>query len=259
MLLRAISQTFFFLSETLSKAQTMERIRVNLKFNLCLSVDVEGRSGGISVMWRDTIKCRVMNYSRHFINLIVEENEQEEWRLTCYYGYLERSRRRQAWDLLKELRDMSELPWCIVGDFNDLLSQEDKRGTHPHPNWLCNGFRNAVCDCDFTDIQLEGYPITWTNNRDSPDVIEERFDRAMANSKWLMIYPNVKLLNLHASHSDHSPILLQSSPTIRNEKTSSVLKTFGSRKMMWKRWWRKDEGEREVWKLLLEQFGARRS
>ncbi|KAK2449721.1 hypothetical protein QL285_008883 [Trifolium repens] len=185
-----------FLSETLSKAQTMERIRVTLKFNSCLLVDVEGRSGGLSVMWRDTINCRVMNYSRNFVNLIVKEKEEEEWRLTCYYGYSERGRRRQAWELLRELRDMSDLPWCIVGDFNDLLAQEDKKGTHPHPNWLCNGFRNAVSDCDLTDIQLEGYPYTWIKSRGSPTVVEERLDRAMANSKWLMTYPGVKLLNL---------------------------------------------------------------
>ncbi|PNX96867.1 ribonuclease H, partial [Trifolium pratense] len=210
-----------FLSETLSKAQVMERVRVNLNFNSCLSVDVEGRSGGLSVMWKDTIKCRVLNYSRNFINLVVEEREEGEWRLTCYYGYPERGRRRQAWDLLRELRDMSESPWCIIGDFNDLLSQEDKRGNHPHPNWLCNGFRNAVSDCDLTDIHLEGYPYTWVKSRGTTSVIEERLDRAMANSAWLMKYPNVRLLNLLTSHSDHSPLLLQNSPMVTNVRTYS--------------------------------------
>ncbi|PNY14675.1 ribonuclease H [Trifolium pratense] len=199
----------------------MERLRVNMKFNSCLSVEVEGRSGGLSVMWKDTISCRVLNYSRNFINLIVKEKEEDEWRLTCYYGYPERGRRRKAWDLLRELRDMSDLPWCIIGDFNDLLAQEDKKGNHPHPNWLCNGFRSAVCDCDLTDIHLEGYPFTWTKSRGSPNVIEERLDRAMANSKWLMNFPNVKLVNLLTSHSDHSPILLQNSPMTRNGKSYS--------------------------------------
>jgi hypothetical protein len=37
----------------------------------------------------------------------------------------------------------------------------------------------------------------------------------MANSQWLQRYPSVKLKNLLASHSDHSPILLQSSPLTR--------------------------------------------
>ncbi|KAK2438201.1 hypothetical protein QL285_023012 [Trifolium repens] len=80
--LRNIAQSqqpdILFLSETLSKAPVMERIRVSLKFHSCLSVDVEGRSGGLSVMWRDTIRCRVMNYSRNFINLIVKEKEEDE-------------------------------------------------------------------------------------------------------------------------------------------------------------------------------------
>jgi hypothetical protein len=195
----------------------MERIRVNLKYNSCLSIDVEGRSGGLSVMWRDNIQCSVINYSRNFINLLVKGEEESEWRLTCYYGYPERGRRRQAWNLLRELRDMSDLPWCIIGDFNDLLSQDDKKGANPHPNWLCNGFRNAVSDCDLTDIHLDGYPYTWVKSRGSTNIIEERLDRAMATSSWLTMFPEVKLCNLIASHSDHSPILLQNSLVIRND------------------------------------------
>ncbi|MCI22403.1 endonuclease/exonuclease/phosphatase family protein, partial [Trifolium medium] len=179
-----------FLSETLSKAQKLESIRVMLKYDSCLSIDVEGRSGGLAVMWKDNVKCKVMNYSRNFINLIIEDGEKGDWRLTCYYGYPERGRRKQAWDLLRELRGMSPLPWCVIGDFNDLLSQEDKRGLHPHPNWLCAGFQSAVNDCDLTDIKLEGYPYTWIKSRGTNHVIEERLDRALVSSEWLEHFSN---------------------------------------------------------------------
>jgi hypothetical protein len=181
----------------------MEKIRVGLNFSFCLSIDVDGRSGGLSVMRRNSVNCRIVNYSRNFINMIVEERDNKEWRLTCYYGFPERERRRAAWDLLRTLRDMSNLPWCIIGDFNDLLSQEDKRGIHSHPNWLCNGFRSAVSDCDLSDILLEGYPFTWIKSRGSPHVIEERLDRAMADSSWLGNFPNAQLTNLLASHSEN--------------------------------------------------------
>jgi hypothetical protein len=73
-----------------------------------------------------------------------------------------------------------------------------------------------VRDCDLTDIHLEGYPFTWTKSRGSTSIIEERLDRAMANSSWLMMFSDVKLQNLIASHSDHSPILLHNSPVVRN-------------------------------------------
>ncbi|GAU36575.1 hypothetical protein TSUD_362450 [Trifolium subterraneum] len=188
-----------FLSETLSYTRQLESIRVMLGFDSCLAIDVEGRSGGLAVFWKDSMK----------------DDQWGEWRLTCYYGFPERSRRRAAWDLLRELRNMSSIPWCIIGDFNDLLSQADKKGIHPHPNGLCMGFKQAFSDCDLTDIPIEGHPFTWIKNRGTPHVIEERLDRAMTSASWLQLFPQVRLSNLLASHSDHNPILLQCKPVIR--------------------------------------------
>ncbi|GAU36753.1 hypothetical protein TSUD_318520 [Trifolium subterraneum] len=182
-----------FLSETLSHNRHIESIRVLLGFDSCLAIDVEGRSGGLAVLWKDSNKCRVLNYTRNFINMLVEDEQWGEWRLTCYYGYPERSRRRAAWDLLRALGNMSSIPWCIIGDFNDLLSQTDKKGIHPHPNGLCMGFRQAVSDCDLTDIPIEGHQFTWIKSRCTPYVIEERLDRAMASTSWLQLFPQVRL------------------------------------------------------------------
>jgi hypothetical protein len=77
------------------------------------------------------------------------------------------------------------------------------------------GFRQAISDCNLTDIPLEGHPFTWVKSLGTPHVIEERLDRAMASTSWLHLFPTVRLSNLLTSHLDHSPILLQCCPTIR--------------------------------------------
>jgi len=186
-----------------------------LGYDSCLAVDVEGRSGGLAVFWKNVSNCRVLNYFRNFINLIVEDREVGDWRLTCYYGFPERALCRDALDLLRVSRDMPSLSWCIIGDFNDLLSKQDKAGIHPHPNWLCMDFCEAVDYCALSDIKLHGHPFTWIKSPDTNRVLEERLDIAMGNSQWVQHFPEVKLTNFLTFHSDHSPILLDIIPTVR--------------------------------------------
>ncbi|XP_058776514.1 uncharacterized protein LOC131650817 [Vicia villosa] len=194
-------------------------------------------SGGIAVLWKNSSKCSVLNFNRNFINILVQDGVKGDWRLTCYYGYPERARRRQAWALLRELHVMSTLPWCIIGDFNDLLSQNDKRGLHPHPDWLCSGFQEVISDCNLTDIPLVGYPFTWTKSRGAPHMIEERLDMALGSVSWLQFFPDAKLTNLVASHSDHSPILLSCEPVQQRRRR---------RKFRFENWWLDEEGLLDV-------------
>lgn len=69
-------------------------------------------------------------------------------------------------------------PWCCVGDFNDLLCQDDKRGLHEHTQWLFSGFRQASSDCNLIDLPMVGYPYTWVRFKGRPNCVEERLDRS---------------------------------------------------------------------------------
>ncbi|XP_058764090.1 uncharacterized protein LOC131637516 [Vicia villosa] len=42
----------------------MENIRVSLKFEACLTVKIEGRSGSLAVLWRNSAVCSVLNFTR---------------------------------------------------------------------------------------------------------------------------------------------------------------------------------------------------
>ncbi|MCH81633.1 endonuclease/exonuclease/phosphatase family protein, partial [Trifolium medium] len=128
---------------------------------------------------------------------------------TGFYGYPEHDRRRDSWDLLCFLAHDTSLPWCVMGDFNDMLSADDKRGGTAQPNWLIRGFREAVQDSRLIDLPMEGYQFTWTKGRRAQNPTEERLDRALATQSWLDEFPQFKFTNAIADRSDHSPILLR--------------------------------------------------
>lgn len=120
-----------FLSETISVVSNIEFLRIKFGFAQCFSVDRIGRSGGLAVFWKSHVECQIAGYSQNHIDLQFLNNNVVTWRLTCFYGYPERSRRKNSWDLIRQIAGMSQLPWLIFGDFNDLLSKEDKWGQFP--------------------------------------------------------------------------------------------------------------------------------
>lgn len=139
-----------------------------------------------------------------FINVEVHQNGFPTWRLTGFYGFSERVKRRESWDLIRKKNFSPPLPWCIARYFNDLLSPKEKLGNRDHPNWLIQGFHEVVLDSGLHDLTMEGYKYTWTKSKGKTNAIEEKFDRAMANLEWLDMFPNFKFRNTMALKSDHS-------------------------------------------------------
>lgn len=78
--------------------------------------------------------------SKNHIDVEVCINDKSRWRFTGLYGEPDRQLRRNTWDLLRTLARDSNLPWCVMGDMNNVLSQQDKVGGAPYPSWLVEGF-----------------------------------------------------------------------------------------------------------------------
>ncbi|XP_075482879.1 uncharacterized protein LOC142523119 [Primulina tabacum] len=168
--------TVVFLSETLVHSNKIEEIRISLGVDGAYSIDCEGRSGGIAVLWRYSNMCTILNYSRNHIDVKVSESGQEDWRLTGFYGFPETTRCRQSWALIRELPDLSTLPWYMIGDFNDILNQHEKRGLINRPEWMIRGFRDIITESDLHDIPLKGHPFTWERCRGQMYSVEEELD-----------------------------------------------------------------------------------
>lgn len=214
-LVRHFSPDVLFLSETLVHRNKIEAFRYLLGFDSCFSVDCISRSGGLALFWRTSSNCQLINYSNNHITVEITDSVLGLWRLTGYYGYPNGERRRAAWDFLRQLSNQYSDPWCIFGDFNDIMDDNEKRGRTSRPRWLINGFRQAVLDAGLSDVPVEGYPFTWVKSLGTPRAVEERLDRALANNAWFTLFPNANLENLVAPVSDHYPILLNRNPVPR--------------------------------------------
>ena len=118
-----------FLSETKIRKNAMEKVMEKINFVNGLIVPRRGRGGGLALLWRREIDLEIMGYSRSFIDAIITEHDSGfKWRITGFYGNPESHGRKESWEELKVLHRKFNLPWLCYGDFNEILSGEEKLG-----------------------------------------------------------------------------------------------------------------------------------
>ncbi|KAK2642450.1 hypothetical protein Ddye_024213 [Dipteronia dyeriana] len=106
---------------------------------------------------------------------------------------------------MKRLHDMVHIPWFCAGDFNDILSPDEKIGGLPRNRMLIDNFRNALDYCGLDDMGFQGPRFTWSNKRNGCDLVQERLDRGVCDSEWYQLFPRASIYHLEYWHSDHRP------------------------------------------------------
>lgn len=215
---RVEKPTFVFLSETISSYVKMESLCTRLGFEGFMAVEPQGKSGGIAMFWNNAEDIQLLSFSRSYIDISIKSTTAVTWRLTGIYGEPARAQRQKTWDLLRNLSRDANLPWCLVGDFNNVTSQADKRGGAPYPEHLIEGFNACLQDSNLQDLELTGHPYTWERGRNTELWTEIRLDRVLANTQWLSVFHMAKVYNMEGSPSDHSPLLLIPEHLIRGNK-----------------------------------------
>jgi exonuclease III len=210
LMVREQKPDILFLMETKCRKEKMESIRVRLGFSGMFVVEPVGRSGGLALFWTDVKTLEIHNYTRRHINALVNGVDNGGvCKLTCFSGHPITAKRHESWALLEHLRQFQPQPWMCIGDFNKILTQEEKIGALLQKEGQMDQFRNALGNCQLTDLGFIGSKYTWTNCRSDENFVKERLDRAVANSEWRGIYWEASVHVLVARESDHKPLLLQ--------------------------------------------------
>lgn len=78
-------------------------------------------------MWKEELNMKVNVSSVSFINCLVFSKQfATPWLLTCIYGPLIPSRRQLFWESLDNIENSHKDPWLVIGDFNFIISSDDK-------------------------------------------------------------------------------------------------------------------------------------
>ncbi|XP_058008112.1 uncharacterized protein LOC110638724 [Hevea brasiliensis] len=108
------------------------------------------------------------------------------WRMPGFYGFPERNRRYLSWDLLRQLSQRSDIPWVLIGNFNDLLAAHEKER---HLGYVGSKFR-------------------WERGNNEDGWVRERLDHSLAFVSWRNQFANAKVFHLDTGCSDHVPLFL---------------------------------------------------
>ncbi|PON95719.1 Endonuclease/exonuclease/phosphatase [Trema orientale] len=126
------------------------------------------------------------------------------FRFTGFYGAPEAHNRVYSWTLICQLRGVTDGPWLIMGDMNEVMTLEDKKGGAYRSDAAMDAFRNCFDNCELRPMDFNG-PQTR---------IQERLDWVFINSDWDSLFPLSDLHHLGFHKSDHRVLRVRlSSPT----------------------------------------------
>lgn len=62
------------------------------------------------------------SYSTTHIDVLIEDDsEGNKWHFTSFYGNPVEGQRVHSWDLLRQLASDVDIPWVVMGDYNETL------------------------------------------------------------------------------------------------------------------------------------------
>jgi len=129
-----------FIMETQIAKYRVENLRYTLGFDYSFVVGSCGRSGGLGLFWKNDVSVSVKKFSKYHSDTFVSEKGKEPWRISFIYGEANRSLRYRTWDIMKQMRSDTDLPWICIGDFNEILRREEQLGPNSREEYLMEGF-----------------------------------------------------------------------------------------------------------------------
>ncbi|KAK4737598.1 hypothetical protein R3W88_001295 [Solanum pinnatisectum] len=162
-------------------------------------------NGKIWLFSQQDIQIQIISdINQHLTIMAQHQNWTEGVLLTVVYAACNASIRMELWESLSDLARQYTNPWLVGGDFNVILSEEEKLGGLQVYYQETEDFANF--NGGLFDMGYSGSIVTLWNGRTDTTSIFKRLDRILCNQRFIDKYPNVSVKHLIKKGSDHSPL-----------------------------------------------------
>ena len=182
-------------------------------------VEPVNHSGGLAVLWNNgLIHASILKKEQRAIHMLVyDTSKQCSSIISGVYAPAQFHDKGCFWQHLEHMNDVIDLPWCIIGDLNELANPSEKRGGKRYPPSRFARLNNFMNRLNAVSVPATGYPFTW-KKRVQSHLIYERLDRAIIRNDWVNLYPDTIITHGAFSCSNHCPIILSVNTPIRRRK-----------------------------------------
>ncbi|KAK4392729.1 hypothetical protein Sango_2050700 [Sesamum angolense] len=179
-------------------------------------LDVVSNCGNqIWFFWGPDVRCQVLVDHEQLLHVRLESNKRPKpLFVTAVYAKSDTVERRELWDALRAV-SVGASPWIVGGDFNNVLSPDERsRGSAPS-GIAMSDFHDAIADYALVDAGYVGSPYTWYSRR-----LRQRLDRVLISSCWMTVFPKMQVAHLELSRSDHRGLLVEAECTVERKVSS---------------------------------------
>lgn len=198
-----------FLMETRMVAEKLKRIKEQCGMEKEFYVEPRGRGGGLALWWTQEVVVNVCSSSANIIHVRLSSAMMSCPNfVTFVYGSPTDEGMLLVWNKIRRIVAGTDSTWLCLGDFNDVLSSDEKLGRLSVDIRKVLNFQSMLTDCQLIDLGFQGPKFKWCNRRIGENHVKERLDRAVANTEFLEEFHNSVVTHLEPVRSDHHLLIV---------------------------------------------------
>lgn len=114
--------------------------------------------------------------------------------------------RENVWERLTITSIARSGAWMMIGDFNEITSNAEKKGGRKRTEASFTPFKTMLANCSMIEIPFKGNAVSWAGRRRNGRV-QCRLDRAVENEDWHNLFSHTDVEYQLRWGSDHLLVL----------------------------------------------------